>query len=88
MDSIVLAVQVLIFGVVVLARLHMTSHLARKRIIGFSLSILAGFMYMGLMVHKELFVLAAMEIIIIALDSRGVVNNRRKEDLNDQGNPQ
>ena len=88
MEEMLVAIQVLIFGVVVMARLHMTSHLARKRIIGFCLSILAGFMFMGLMIHQGLFVLAAMEIIIITLDTRGVINNRRKEDLNDQGSPQ
>lgn len=76
-EEIKIAVQVLIFGLVVVARLHMTSHLARKRVWGFSMNVLAGICYACVMAYSGLFILAAMDIVIMCLDARGVKNNLR-----------
>ena len=79
-QELVTAAQVAIFGIVVVARLNMTSHLTRKRIKGFSYSALAGIFYTGLMVEQGLHILAAMGIITLFLDVRGIINNWRKND--------
>ena len=78
--EIVLAAQVAIFGIVVVARLNMTSHLTRKRIKGFTYSAIAGVFYTGLMIEQGLYILAAMGIITLFLDTRGVYNNWSKAD--------
>jgi hypothetical protein len=77
-NELVMAVQVFVFGLVVLARVHLTSHLARKRVWGFGYSMCAGFLFCSLMVWKELYVLAAMDIIVLGLDARGLRNNLRE----------
>ena len=76
-EEMKIAVQVLIFGLVVVARLHMTSHLARKRVWGFSMNVVAGIYYCGLMAYSGLYILAAMDLVIMCLDARGVKNNMR-----------
>ena len=76
-EEIKIAVQVLIFGLVVVARLHMTSHLARKRVWGFSMNVVAGVCYCGVMIWSGLYILAAMDLVIMCLDARGVKNNLR-----------
>lgn len=75
-----IAIQILIFGLVVVARLHMTSHLARKRVWGFSMNVVAGICYCAVMVWSGLYILAAMDLVIMCLDARGVRNNLRDVD--------
>jgi hypothetical protein len=79
-EELKVAVQILIFGLVVVARLHMTSHLARKRVWGFGMNLIAGVGYVCLMAYSGLFILAAMDIVIMCLDARGVRNNLRDLD--------
>ena len=76
-EEIKIAIQILIFGLVVVARLHMTSHLARKRVWGFSMNCFAGLCYCGVMIYSGLYILAAMDLVIMCLDARGVKNNLR-----------
>ena len=83
----VIAIQTIIFGIVVVARLYMTSALARKRTYGFGWSLCAGLLYGSLMFYMELYILAAMEVVIMSLDSRGVIHNYRrnkKEESNER----
>ena len=80
MEDLKIAIQILIFGLVVVARLHMTSHLARKRVWGFGMNVIAGICYCGLMIWSGLYILAAMDLVIMALDARGVKNNLREVD--------
>ena len=80
MEDLKIAIQILIFGLVVVARLHMTSHLARKRVWGFGMNVIAGVCYCGLMIWSGLYILAAMDLVIMALDARGVKNNLREVD--------
>jgi hypothetical protein len=76
-EEIKIAIQILIFGLVVVARLHMTSHLARKRVWGFSMNCVAGLCYCAVMIYSGLYILAAMDLVIMCLDARGVKNNLR-----------
>ena len=77
-QEILMAVQVFIFGFVVMARMNLSSHLARKRVWGFGYSMIAGVMFIGLMLYKELYIMAAMDCIVLGLDSRGLLNNLRE----------
>ena len=79
-EELKIAVQILIFGMVVVARLHMTSHLARKRVWGFGMNVVAGIAYVGLMTWTGLYILAAMDLVIMTLDARGVKNNLKEVD--------
>lgn len=79
-EELKIAVQILIFGMVVVARLHMTSHLARKRVWGFGMNVIAGVCYVGLMTWTGLYILAAMDLVIMCLDARGVKNNLKEVD--------
>ena len=79
--SLVDAIQITIFGLVVVARMHMTSYVAKKRVLGFGISCVAGVCYMSLMYYMGLYILAAMEIIVLCLDARGVYNNLKKDEI-------
>lgn len=77
-NEILIAGQTIAFGLVVIARMHLTSHLARKRLWGFILSIVAAVVFMTIMISQGLYILAAMDVTIMALDARGVINNYRE----------
>ena len=76
--ELLVAAQTLAFGLVVIARMQMTSHLARKRMWGFGFSICAAIVFMTIMVTQGLYILAAMDLTILCLDTRGVLNNYRE----------
>jgi len=82
-SEVVLAIQTAIFGLIVIARFYLTSHLACKRVYGFMWSFFAGVLYCSLMVYVGLYVLAVMEIVIMGLDSRGIIKNYRRRHLNE-----
>jgi len=77
-SELLIAIQVFIFGLVVLARINMTSHLARKRVWGFGFSMMANLLFIVLMLYNEFYVLAAMDLMVLGLDSRGLLNNLRE----------
>ena len=68
--------QVLVFALVVVSRLYITSHLARKRVNGFYMSIAASVMFVVILIAQQLYTLIALQVVLSALDLRGAVNNR------------
>ncbi len=71
--------QVLVFALVVISRLYITSHLARKRVSGFYLSTVASVVFVVILAAQELYTLIALQVVIMGLDVRGAVNNKKVE---------
>ena len=68
--------QVLVFALVVISRLYITSHLARKRVSGFYMSALASMVFIVILSAQQLYTLIALQVVIMGLDIRGAFNNR------------
>ena len=78
--SITDALQVAIFGLIVVARMNITSHLARKRVLGFIYSAIGGLGFVVLMGMQELWLMVAMNVVLLGTDVRGIRNNLKKGD--------
>ena len=68
--------HVLVFALVVISRLYITSHLARKRVNGFYMSALASLVFIVILTAQQLYTLIALQVVIMGLDVRGAFNNR------------
>ena len=68
--------QVLVFALVVISRLYITSHLARKRVNGFYMSAIASMVFIVILAAQQLYTLIALQVVIMGLDMRGALNNR------------
>ena len=71
--------QVLVFAMVVISRLYITSHLARKRINGFYLSMASSAVFVVILMAQGLYTLIALQVVLSALDLRGAINNKKVE---------
>ena len=71
--------QVLVFALVVISRLYITSHLARKRVNGFYMSALASLVFIVILTAQQLYTLIALQVVIMGLDVRGAFNNKKVE---------
>ena len=68
--------QVLVFALVVVSRLYITSHLARKRVRGFYMSMMSSAVFVVILSAQQLYTLIALQVVLSALDMRGAINNR------------
>ena len=68
--------QVLVFALVAVSRLYITSHLAVKRVRGFYMSIAASIVFVVILSAQQLYTLIALQVVLSALDLRGAINNR------------
>ena len=76
-SSVVLEMlQVLVFALVVVSRLYITSHLARKRVRGFYMSMASSVVFVVILMAQQLYTLIALQVVLSALDLRGAINNR------------
>ena len=71
--------QVLVFALVVVSRLYITSHLATKRVRGFYMSIAASLVFVVILSAQQLYTLIALQVVLSALDMRGAINNKKVE---------
>ena len=71
--------QVLVFALVVVSRLYITSHLARKRVNGFYMSMAASVVFVVILMAQQLYTLIALQVVLTALDLRGAINNKKVE---------
>ena len=71
--------QVLVFALVVVSRLYITSHLARKRVNGFYMSMAASVVFVVILMAQELYTLIALQVVLTSLDMRGAINNKKVE---------
>lgn len=71
--------QVLVFALVVVSRLYITSHLAAKRVRGFYMSIAASLVFVVILSAQQLYTLIALQVVLSALDMRGAINNKKVE---------
>lgn len=71
--------QVLVFALVVVSRLYITSHLARKRVKGFYMSMVSSAVFVVILMAQELYTLIALQVVLSTLDMRGAINNKKVE---------
>ena len=71
--------QVLVFALVVVSRLYITSHLARKRVNGFYMSMVSSAVFVVILMAQELYTLIALQVVLSTLDMRGAINNKKVE---------